>query len=129
MERFMSESSGFPATLNWPASTTTPLVGVITGTATSPIGPFVPDNVGRPVYLTLNATTAATGSIALYSSSDGGTTMYPITIGGRSWLDINLVNKSGIIWNETADTPYSTRITYYLVPNISSGSITYKLYQ
>jgi phosphotransacetylase len=55
--------------------------------------------------------------------------MYPITIGGRSWLDINLVNKSGIIWNETADTPYSTRITYYLVPNISSGSITYKLYQ
>lgn len=125
----MSGNNAFPANLTWPVSTTTPVGGSVSGAVTEFIGPFTPNDIGRPIYLLLNAESATTGQITLHTSTDGGTTKYPITVGGRAWADFNLASKTGIISNETVDTPYSTRITYYLYVNISAGNVTYNFYQ
>ena len=94
----------------------------LTGTASSSTvaGPFTPV-VGRAVMLALAGTWV--GSVEIMRSTDGGTTMLPLTMGGTTW-GIYTGNCCEPVWDES-----ETSARLYLQISLTSGSVTYRLAQ
>jgi hypothetical protein len=120
--------SGFPMVRKMDPATSAQINGTVTsGSGQTLFGPFVPE-VGRVVYMKAKGA-AAPGSVQLLRSADGGVTKLPITVVGNQLYLYNASNTTGTIVNEDVDCPESGSLTYYLLINLSSGSVTYSLYQ
>lgn len=109
-------------------ATTAPLSGTIADTVPHLIGPFTPQ-VARDVCLTINATSAATGTVQLLRSIDGGATTPATTVGGTPWARYAFANALGAIVNEPVWTETSGLATLYLAITLGGGSVTYSLHQ
>jgi hypothetical protein len=120
-------SFGFPVNIEFNTATSSVVSGTVSNTTVNVEGPFAP-NAGLPIMLTVVGT-GASGTVTLMSSSDGGTTRYPITVGGKAWGIYQFSGVTGVIVNESPDTPLSTRITYYLKIQLTTGSVSFKIYQ
>lgn len=128
----ISEISDFAAltliSSPWNATTSAGLSGTISDTSAHTLGPFTPQ-LARDIWLTLNATVAASGTAQLLRSIDGGTTKLAVTAGGSVWGSYSFTGKTGVIVNEQVATETSAAATYYLAVTLTAGTITYNLGQ
>ncbi|MEI5604603.1 hypothetical protein, partial [Streptomyces brasiliscabiei] len=79
--------------------------------------------VARDVCLTINATSAATGTVQLLRSIDGGATTPATTVGGTPWARYAFANALGAIVNEPVWTETSGLATLYLAITLGGGSV------
>ena len=107
-------------------TTSTALAGIIADTAVHLVGPFVPQ-VGRDIWVTINAT-SATGNAQLLRSTDGGTTRLGLTAGGNAWASWVFTATTGAIVNEQVLTA-SDGATYYLAITLAGGSASWRIGQ
>jgi hypothetical protein len=84
------------------------------------VGPFVPQ-LGRAIWVTLADTW--TGTVQLMRSSDGGTTLLPLTAGGVPWGGFTANCNESVAEETVAST------TYYLAMAIASGTVSYRIAQ
>ncbi|WP_369026210.1 hypothetical protein [Qipengyuania sp. RANM35] len=84
------------------------------------VGPFAPAAFA-PVYLTLSGDWQ--GLVRVMRSTDGGTTLHPLTIGGVSWAAY-AGNACEPVW---AESDSSAALYLELAPK--SGTITYRVSQ
>lgn len=109
-------------------ATSSPLTASINDTASHVIGPFAPQ-LSRQIWLTLNATAAASGSAQLLRSNDGGTTRIGVTQGGGIAASYQFTNVSGAIVNEPILIETDTTASYYLSIALTAGSVTVRMAQ
>lgn len=115
--------------LNEPGtSTSTPLTGAVSDTADHVLGPFTPQ-LGREIWLTINALASTTGVIQLLRSTDGGTTKLGITAGGVPIGIYRPVGIIGVLVNEVITAETDATATYYLAVTLTGGSITARIAQ
>ena len=114
----ISNSSASPVPVNTQAVASTPLTGTASSSAT--VGPFSPV-VGRAVMLAL--TGSWVGSAEILRSTNGGTTMLPLTMGGATW-GLYTSNCCEPVWDES-----EASAQLYLQLSLTSGSVTYRLAQ
>lgn len=98
--------------------TTNALSGV--ATASGNIGPFTPV-VGRSVLLSLWGNWS--GTVQVMRSTDGGTTLLPLTIGGATWA-VFTTNCCEAVWDESEAVA-----RLYLGAMLTSGTLNYRLAQ
>jgi hypothetical protein len=110
------------------AATSTPLTAAINDTAAHAIGPFAPQ-LARRIWLTINATAAASGTAQLVRSNDGGTTRIGLTQGGGIAGTYRFTGVSGAIVNEPVLTETDASATYYVLITLTAGSVTVRLAQ
>lgn len=118
------------ATLSSPlaAATTTPLAATVADTGAHVLGPFSPQ-LTRPMCLTVCATTAASGTLQLLRSIDGGATKLGLTIGGQPWATYTFSGAIQAVVNEQVWTPVSALETFYIAVTLSAGTVTINLHQ
>ena len=104
-------------------ATSTPISTTINDTTAHMIGPFVPQ-LAREIWLTLNATVAATGTAQLLRSTDNGVTRLPITRGGAVTGEYAFGGLTGLVVNEPVVVETSAAATYYLTVTLSAGTLT-----
>ncbi|KUR80746.1 hypothetical protein [Novosphingobium sp. FSW06-99] len=97
------------------------------GTSETPwiLGPFEPQ-LSRPIHLVLNAI-GASGTAQVLRSTDGGTTMLPITSGGAIAGDYAFglgAPQTGIVVNEPIRTETDAAATFYLAVTLTAGTLT-----
>jgi len=110
------------------AATSTPLTTTISDTATHMIGPFTPQ-LSRQIWLTLNATVAASGTAQLLRSNDAGTTKIGVTQGGGVAASFQFSAVTGAIFNEPILTETDATATYFLSITLTAGSVTVRMAQ
>ena len=123
----VSKANPMPLTSD-AAATTTPLSGTVSDTAAHVFGPFSPQ-LGRPIWLTLNGTTAASGTAQILRSIDGGTTQLGITVGGIPWGTYTFYSASGAVVNEMVTEESSALATYYVSITLTAGSVAFNMHQ
>jgi hypothetical protein len=118
------------ATISSPfiAATSTPLTATISDTNTHALGPFAPQ-YSRQIWLTLNATAAASGVAQLLRSNDGGTTRIGVTQGGSVAGCYQFSGVTGAIVNEPILTETDATATYFLSITLTAGSVTVRVAQ
>ncbi|MBX7539463.1 hypothetical protein [Qipengyuania sphaerica] len=84
------------------------------------VGPFTPASPA-PVYCTLSGDWQ--GSVAVKRSTDGGTTLHPLTVAGDAWGAYSS-NACEPVWEES-----ESGATLWLDCRIASGTLTYRLAQ
>ena len=119
-------TDGFPFKQVLPATAVAALTGTVN--ATTLVGPFTPELI-RNIYLQVACPTAATGSVTLLRSADGGVTKYQMTVMGQLLYNWNLSATTGVVVNEEVDCPNSNLLTYYLQITLTAGSVSYNIYQ
>jgi hypothetical protein len=113
--------SQYPQTGTVTSSAVTPTGGSATfnaGVAT--IGPLNP-LAGKEIWVTLSGTW--TGTAQVMRSTDNGTTLLPLTVGGSAW---GLYTTNA---NEQTAYPSDTAGAYFLVATITSGTLIYRVAQ
>jgi hypothetical protein len=110
------------------AATSTPLTATINDTAAHVLGPFAPQ-LAREIWLTLNATVAASGSAQLLRSTDGGTTQLGLTAGGLAIGAYTFSAASGSIVNEILSVETDAAATYYLSITLTAGTVAARVAQ
>jgi hypothetical protein len=110
------------------AATSTPLTAAISDTATHALGPFTPQ-LSRQIWLTLNATAAASGTAQLLRSNDGGTTRIGITQSGNIAASYQFSGVTGAIVNEPILAETDATAVYFLMITLTAGSITVRIAQ
>lgn len=110
------------------AATSTPVTATITDTSTHVLGPFTPQ-LNREIWLTLNATTAASGSAQLLRSTDSGATKVGLTAGGIAIGGYAFGGTTGAIVNEIIGIETDASATYYFTITLSAGAVTCRLAQ
>jgi hypothetical protein len=118
------------ATLSSPfvTATSTPLTTTISDTAAHTLGPFAPQ-LSRHIWLTLNATAAATGTAQLLRSNDAGVTKIGITQGGGGIASFQFSAVTGAIVNEPILTETDATATYFLLITLTAGSVVVRVAQ
>jgi hypothetical protein len=118
------------ATISAPfvAATSTPLTATINNTTAHVLGSFAPQ-LSRQIWLTLNATVAASGTAQLLRSNDGGTTKIGITLGGSVAASYQFSAVTGAIVNEAILTETDATATYYLAITLTAGTVTVRVAQ
>ena len=114
----ISNTISSPVPVNTQQTAQTALTGAANSSTVA--GPFTPV-VGRAVMLALTGTWV--GSVEVMRSTDGGTTLLPLTMGGAIW-GIYTSNCCEPVWDESES---SARL--YLQISLTSGSVTYRLAQ
>lgn len=99
-----------------PASS--PLTGTVQAQTTA--GPFIPA-AARPVFLTLAGLWQ--GNVIIARSTDGGATLQPLTLAGEPWPSFTS-NACEAVWEE-----YEAGAALYLIADVTSGSLQYRLSQ
>lgn len=99
-----------------PAAVPAPLAG--TAAASTAVGGFAPAR-GVPVVLVLRGIWQ--GSARVLRSTDGGTTLDPLTLGGSDW-GLFSGNACEAVWEEN-----DPAATLHLAITLASGTITYRL--
>ena len=107
-----------PVPVNTQAAAPTPLTGTASGSTT--VGPF-PPVIGRAVMLALSGTWM--GSVQLLRSTNGGSTYFPLTLGGTAW-GLFTGNCCEPVWDES-----EAAAQLYLQITLTSGSVTYRIAQ
>jgi len=110
------------------AAGSTPLIATIADTAAHTLGPFTPQ-LAREIWLTLNATVAATGTAQLLRSTDGGATRVGLTAGGIAIGSFAFNAVTGAITNEILSVETDAAATYYLSIALTAGSVAIRLAQ
>ena len=110
------------------AATSTPLTATISDTAAHTLGPFTPQ-LARQIWLTLNATAAASGTAQLLRSNDGGTTRIGITQGSSVAASYQFSAVTGAIVNEPLVTETDASATYFLTITLTAGNVTVRIAQ
>ena len=110
------------------AATSAALTAVIGDTAAHILGPFSPQ-LSRRIWLTVNATSAATGTAQLLRSNDGGTTRIGVTQSGSIAGSYRFSAVTGAIVNEPVLTETDASATYYLTITLAAGSVAVRLAQ
>ena len=110
------------------AAATTPLTAAISDTATHALGPFAPQ-LCRQIWLTINATAAASGTAQLLRSNDSGTTRIGITQGGVLAASYQFSAAVGVIVNEPVLAETDASASYFLAITLSAGSVTVRIAQ
>ena len=110
------------------AASATPLTATIGDTASHTLGPFTPQ-LSRQIWLTINATTAASGTAQLLRSNDAGTTRIGITQAGSVAGSFQFSAVSGAIVNEPILTETDATATYFLAITLTTGSVTVRIAQ
>ncbi len=118
------------ATLTAPFATATsaPVVATISDTAAHILGPFAPQ-LSREIWLTLNATTAASGSAQLLRSTDAGATKVGLTAGGLPIGAYAFSATTGAIVNEILTVETDATATYFLSMTLTGGAVAVRLAQ
>lgn len=101
-----------------PVAAAAPLAGSAGASAT--VGPFNPV-AGRGVILALGG--GWSGSVSVLRSTDGGTTMLPLTEGGAPSA-LYTANCCEQVWNESEAVA-----TLYLQITLLAGTVTYRMAQ
>lgn len=116
------------------AATSIPLTGAVADTNAHILGPFTPQ-LGRSVIAAISAVEAASGTVQILRSFDGGTTKMALTaggsaaVGGSDWASWSFSGLTGTIVDEEIDPCTVTGATYYLAVTLTAGSLTYRLAQ
>ena len=110
------------------AATSTPLATTTNDTIAHTYGPFTPQ-LGRELWLTLNATVAASGTAQLLRSTDGGATKIGLTAGGTLIGSYTFTSTTGVIVNEIMGVETDSAATYYLSITLSAGTVTSRVAQ
>ena len=84
-------------------------------------GPFIPQ-LGRPIWLNLSGT--FTGTCQLLRSTDGGETKFPLTTGNGVAKPIWTTPLNAAVAEDSVATA-----SYWLMIEIASGSLSYKMEQ
>lgn len=97
-------------------------VAPLSGTTATALraGPFVPE-LDRPIHLTLAG--SWTGRVALLRSTDGGTSVEPLTLAGAAW-GVFTANANEVVAEESVPGT-----SYYLDLAPASGTIAYRVAQ
>jgi hypothetical protein len=120
---------GYPFVPQMDPATSSALAITINDTATHILGPFTPQ-LGRQMWLTLDATVAASGTAQLLRSTNGGTTQLPLTRNSTPIGNYAFGSEAGVIVNEPL--PYAetdATATYYLTITLTAGTVTVRLAQ
>lgn len=110
------------------AATAAALTATINDTAAHTLGPFTPQ-LSRQIWLTINATAAATGAAQLLRSNDGGTTKIGVTQNGGLAASYQFSAVTGAIVNEPVLTETDATATYFLSISLTAGSVTVRMAQ
>lgn len=110
------------------ATTATAITATVNDTAAHTYGPFTPQ-LAREIWLTLNATTAASGTARLLRSTDGGATKVGLTAGGASIGAFTFTSATGAICNEIVSVETDAAATYYLTITLTAGTVTVRVAQ
>lgn len=110
------------------AATSTPLTATINDTSPHSLGPFAPQ-LAREIWLTVNATTAATGTAQILRSTDGGVTKIGLTAAAFGIGSYAFSAITGAIVNEIISVETDTAATYYLAIALSAGAVTCRVAQ
>lgn len=110
------------------AATSTPLTATISDTAAHVIGPLAP-MLAREIWLTLYATSAASGTAQLLRSTDGGTTRIGLTAGGNLIGNYAFSGLGGTIVNEIISVETDAAATYYLAITLTAGTVQARVAQ
>ena len=113
---------------NFSAAGVAPLTATINDTAAHILGPYAPQ-LARDIWLTLNATVAATGVAQLLRSNDGGVTKIGVTSQGAVKASYQFNAAAGVIVNEAIHTESDATATFYLSIQLSAGTVTVRLAQ
>jgi hypothetical protein len=118
------------ATLSSPyaAATSTPLTATINDTSTHLLGPFTPQ-LGREIWLTLNATVSATGSAQVLRSTDGGASKVGLTAMGIAVGAYTFAAVTGAIANEIVSVETDAAAIYYLSITLPAGTVAVRVAQ
>ena len=114
--------------VNFNAATSVPVTATINDTATHVLGPFTP-NLARDIWLTINATAAASGTAQLLRSNDGGTTTIGVTSQGAIKASFQFTAINGAIVNEAVHNESDATATLYLSITLTAGAVTVRLAQ
>jgi hypothetical protein len=106
----------------------TPLNGTISDTSPHILGPFNPQ-LAREIWLTLNATVAASGTAQLLRSIDNGVTQVGLTAGGIATAKYSFSGVTGPIVNEIVAIETEFAATYYLAITLSAGTVVCRVAQ
>ena len=110
------------------AATSTPVTATIADTTAHVLGPFAPQ-LARQIWLTLNATVAASGSAQLLRSTDGGTTKLAATSRTAPLAQLQFAAASGVLINEPVLAETDAAATYYLSVTLTAGTVTVRVAQ
>jgi leucyl-tRNA synthetase len=113
---------------NFNAATSAPVTATINDAAAHVLGPFTPQ-LARDIWLTLNATAAATGVAQLLRSNDGGATKIGVTAQGAIKASYQFNAAIGAIVNEAIHTESDATAKFYLSIQLSAGTVTVRLAQ
>ncbi len=118
------------ATLSSPyaAAAAAPLTATISDTTAHLLGPYTPQ-LAREIWLTLNATTSATGTAQLLRSADGGATKVGLTAGGLAVGAYSFTAQTGAIVNEIVAVETDAAATYYLSITLTAGTVACRVAQ
>lgn len=118
------------ATLSSPyaAAISTPLIATIADSVAHMLGPFTPQ-LAREIWLTINATTAATGTAQLLRSTDGGANKVGLTAGGMAIGTFAFTAATGAIVNEIQSVETDAAASYYLSITLTAGAVAVRLAQ
>jgi hypothetical protein len=78
-------------------------------------------DLGRPIWVSLSG--GWTGTVEVLRSTNGGTTMLPLTAGGERWGRFTANANEAIAEESEAGT------TYYLATTLQTGTLTYRVAQ
>ena len=119
MLALVSQDQPLPISLSstvTPAPAPTPLEG--SSSQSQIVGPFVP-NLQTPIHLQISG--EWTGTVSVERSVDGGTTRYPLTVGGRPWGRFS-GNANEPVWEES-----EANATFWLDISLDSGTVDYRV--
>jgi hypothetical protein len=109
-------------------ATSSPLTATVNDTNVRTFGPFVPQ-LAREIWLTVNATVAASGSVQLLRSTDVGATKVGLTAGGLTIGAYAFSAVSGAIANEIVTVETDAAATYFISIALTAGTVAVRLAQ
>ena len=109
-------------------ATSAPIVATVTDTALHTLGPLAPQ-LSREIWLTLNATAAASGIAQLLRSTDAGATKVGLTAGGQSIGSYAFSSATGAIVNEILTVETDAAATYFLSITLTAGTVAVRVAQ
>ncbi len=110
------------------AAPVSPLAALVSDTVPHVFGPFVPQLV-REIWVTLNATAAASGTAKLLRSTDGGVTKIGLTACGAMIGSYAFNAVTGVIANEIVSVETEAAATYYLSITLTAGTVAVRVAQ
>lgn len=110
------------------AATSAVLVATVADTLPHVLGPFNPQ-LNRAIWLTLNATLAASGQAQILRSTDGGATKLAMTRQSVPIGQFAFAGLAGVIVNEKIDVETDAAAEWFLSIQLTAGSVSVRMAQ